>query len=469
MGKFKSLFGAQDMTVGNPSSVIMKFIVPLLIGNFAQQMYSTVDSVIVGRYVGDTAIAAVGAATPIVNLLLALFMGISTGAGIIVSQYYGAKNREKLSMTIGNVINLTFSSSLLVMVVGGIITLPLLKLLNTPESILMDSAWYLWITLLGFLGCAYYNMISGMLRGLGDSIMPLVYLLITCGLNIILDFIFVVNFGLGVPGVAWATIISQFVSATLCLMRLGKMNGVFDFNKKYLKLNKDISLSVLKIGMPSGLTQAIFACASIVVQSLTNSFGTDVIATSVIVMRVDGFAMLPNFTFATAMATYVGQNIGAGNGKRVGESAKVGVKLGLMVSIPLVIALVLLCENIIGIFTTSQTVIDLGSRMLRMMSVGYIAVSINQVLMGVMRGAGDTMTPMISSIISTVLLRIPVAYGIAYFTRSETLPNGSPESIFYSLMISWVCGALITFIFYKMGAWKKKAKALGIGNLDESF
>lgn len=444
------------MTVGKPDSVILKFAIPLLIGNVAQQLYSTVDAIIVGNYVGDNALASVGAANPIINLLLCLFMGISTGAGIIVAQYFGAKKRERLSMSIGNILTTTLISSIFITIIGLIITLPLLRLLDTPDEILMSTAHYLWIYLGGFIGLAYYNMISGILRGMGDSVMPLVYLVITCILNIILDIVCVGFLNFGVAGAALATVISQCISAVLCFIRLNQMHNVFDFKLKYFKLDKSLVKDIIRIGTPAGLTQAIFACASLVVQSLTNSFGTTVIATSTVIMRVDGFAMLPNFTFATAMTTYVGQNVGAGNLQRVKESTRHGIKLSLMFCVPMVLILMIFGGNLMDIFTDTPEVVEFGMQMLRMMSAGYIGVAITQVLLGVMRGAGDTLTPMITSVTTTVIIRMPVAYLLAFLTKTAENPNGNPASIFYSLMISWVLGAVITTIAYKKGGWKKK-------------
>ncbi len=456
--RFKSLFGAQDMTVGNPTSVILKFAIPLLIGNLAQQLYSTVDAIIVGQYVGDGALAAVGAAFPIFNLLLVFFMGISIGAGIIVSQFFGAKNREMLSKTICNIITLTLLMTAFIMVVGTLISFPALELAGTPTDIIHDASAYLTTICLGFLGCAFYNMISGMLRGMGDSIMPLIFLLITCFLNIVLDLLFVAVFGMGVFGVALATVIAQSFSAVLCLIRLLKMKDVIDMKLSYLKLDSHIVARTVKLGLPAGLAQAIFACAGIVVQSLTNSFGTSFIAVTTVVMRVDGFAVLPCMSFGMAMTTYVGQNIGAEKTDRVNGASKHGLKISLIVSVCIVVLIVFFGRYLIQIFTSTPEVLDMGERMLRLLSVGYIALTLMNVFMGIMRGAGDTMTPMIISAIGTVGIRVPVAYGIAYFTRSDALPNGNPEAIFYSLLISWVLGAALTYIFYRRGKWKTKYK-----------
>ena len=310
--KFRALFDVQDMTTGSPMRNIVQFSVPLLIGNLAQQLYSTVDSIVVGRYVGDTALAAVGASGPVINLLIVLFVGISTGAGIMVSQYFGAKQKEHLSTTVGNCVTLTLISALIIMALGALITRPLMSLLHTPAEIYDMACDYMTIIFVGILGSAYYNIFSGILRGLGDSVTPLIFLLIACALNTVLDIWFVAGLRMGVAGAAWATILAQFVSGGLCLIRLLMMRKVVQINRKTLHLHKFYAVQLAKLGLPSGITQAIFSLAMIVVQSLTNSMGTAVIACTTVVMRVDGFAMMPNFTFGTAMTTYAGQNMGAG-------------------------------------------------------------------------------------------------------------------------------------------------------------
>ena len=282
----KKLFAPIDMTTGVPGKQIVAFAVPMLIGNIAQQLYNTVDSIIVGRYVGDNALAAVGSAGPILNLLLVLFVGISVGAGIMVSQYFGAKEREDLSGTIGSCVTLTAISSLFIMVAGPMVSRPLLELLGTPDSILGWCESYLNIIFIGIAGLAYYNILGGVLRGLGDSVSALVYLLVSTVINIVLDILFVANFNMGVAGVALATAIAQAISAVLCLVKLMRMSDVFDFKKKYLKLHRKYSWMTIRLGLPSGLTQAVFSMAMIIVQSLTNSFGELFIAANVIVMRV---------------------------------------------------------------------------------------------------------------------------------------------------------------------------------------
>lgn len=278
MQSLKEKFAPKDLTEGTPWKRIVEFAVPMLIGNIAQQLYNTADSIIVGRYIGDNALAAVGSASPILNLLLVLFVGISVRASIMVAQYFGAKDREELSRTIGICISLTAIASIIIMIIGPLLSRPLLSLLNTPESIINWSTDYLNIFFIGIAGFAYFNILSGVLRGLGDSISALIFLLISTALNVILDIIFVAQFNMGVPGVALATIIAQSFSAILTVRKLIKNKISFDLNFKMLNLNKEYSYKLIKLGLPSGLTQAIFSLAMIIVQSLTNSFGEMVIA-----------------------------------------------------------------------------------------------------------------------------------------------------------------------------------------------
>ena len=459
MERFKKLFGAQDMTVGRPLVNLATFAVPLLIGNLAQTLYNTVDTIVVGKYVGKSALAAVGTAGPILNLLLLLFMGISTGAGILVAQYFGAQRREDLSSAVGTCLTLTAIASLSIMIVGPLITRPLMSLLGTPEDVYDMAVAYLNIICIGIIGGGYYNIVSGVLRGMGDSISPLIFLIVASVLNIILDIVFVANFGMTADGVALATVIAQGISSVLCLWRLTHMGGALRLTRASLKPDREMTKEIVRLGLPSGLTQAIFSLAAIVVQSLTNSFGTSVIACSVVVMRVDGFAMMPNFTFGMAMTTFVGQNVGARRMDRVHEGVREGIRVGIIISVALVAAILLFGRNLMELFTREdeKDVVELGVHMLRILALGYIAMAVTQSLSGVMRGAGDTMTPMWVSIITTVIIRVPIAYGIAFFTRSEALPHGTPDCLYISLLISWIMGALITVALYRRGKWKEKA------------
>lgn len=454
--KVKKLFAQVDMTEGKPWEKIVAFTIPMLIGNIAQQLYNTVDSIVVGRYVGDNALAAVGSASPMLNLLLVLFVGIAMGASIMVSQYFGSRDRENLSRTIGSTITLTAAASVALMVLGSAAIRPVLRLLHTPESILDWCASYLFILLMGIAGVAYYNMFCGILRGLGDSVSALIYLLVATVLNIILDLWFVAGFQMGVAGVALATVIAQMASALLCLLKLCRMTNLFDMKLSYLKPDWENILTVMRLGLPSGVTQAIFSLAMVVVQSLTNSFGELVIAANVIIMRVDGFAMMPNFSFGTAMTTYSGQNVGAKKYDRVHQGAKQGTLIAAGTSAVITALILLFGRHLMAIFTSTEELVSLSANMMRILAAGYIAMAVTQSLSGVMRGAGDTMTPMWISMITTVAVRVPLAYGIAWLTRTPQLPQGRYECIWISLLCSWVLGALITLFFYRLGWWEKK-------------
>ncbi len=451
----KSMFSAKDMTQGSPWKRIMEFAVPMLLGNVAQQLYNTADSVIVGHYVGDNALAAVGSASPILNLLLALFVGISTGAGIVVSQSFGARDREGLSKGIGNCISLTFIASVVIMIVGPLITKPMLTLLDTPVSIFDWCANYLNIYFIGIAGFFFYNMLSGILRGLGDSVSALGFLLLAAALNVILDIWFVGGFGMGVAGVSLATVISQAISAVFCFVKLMKMGQHFDLNRASLKLEKAVAGRIISIGIPSGITQAIMSMSMMIVQSLTNSMGEMVIAANVIIMRVDGFAMMPNFSFGQAMSVYTGQNVGAGKWKRVQSGVRQGTLIAQAFAVVITIVLLFLNKYLFSIFTDTQALIDLAGQMMRIMAVGYIAMAITQSLGGTMRGCGNTVTPMWISIFTTVVLRVPVAYALAYLTRSAEFPSGHPFALSISLLVSWVIGAVISVIAFRWGKTRK--------------
>ena len=454
----KKMFAPTDMTVGAPWKSIVTFTIPMLIGNIAQQLYSTVDSIVVGNTegVGVAGLSAIGSAMPILNMLLVLFIGISAGASIMVSQYFGARKREELSQTIGNCITITVISCVALIAVMAPFIRPILVALKTPASTIDWCYDYLFISLVGVAGMAFYNILSGIIRGLGDSMSALIYLLVATVINIFLDILLVKHMEVG--GVALATVIAQIVSSALCFIKLSKMNDCFDFKLRYLIPKAKYIKTIVRLGLPSGLTQMIFSSAMLIVQRLTNSFGDMFVAANVIVMRVDGFAMMPNFSFGTALTTYAGQNVGAGKYDRVPKGAKQGTFMAVACSTFLTIVILLFGKEIMGLFSDdAPEVIAMSYDLMKILAVGYIAMAVTQSLSGIMRGAGDTVTPMWISLITTVLIRVPVAYGISFLTRTADLPYGQKECIQISLLCSWVLGAVITAIFYKIGKWKDKA------------
>lgn len=453
----KSLFGAQDMTVGKPLTAIIKFSVPLLIGNIAQLLYSTVDSIIVGRYVGDLALAAVGTASTATNLFLILFMAIGTGITIMVAQYFGAKEYDKLSYSVGNALTLIIFASVFIMAVATPLTRPILRLISTPENYFDMAALYCVILFLGAAGNGFYNILSGVLRGLGESVYPLLVLIGTTVLNIILDIVFVAVIKMGVAGAALATIICQLLSSAACLWKLVIMKDIVNLHWSSMKIRKFYMGRIISLGIPSGIQQGVTGIAFMFVQNLINSMGYLVAACTTAVMRVDAFAILPSFAFNTAASTFTGQNIGAKKLDRVKSGNRSLLIFGLIVSAVLVAAIILLRRPMLGLFTETPEVIEMGSRFLCIMAAGYVIIAVSAVLSGTIRGAGDTVAPMWISLITNVIIRIPFTYLIAYLTRSDIYPAGNPDTIYIGMLVAFAINSTATFVYYLKGKWKERA------------
>ena len=463
---FRDLFSARDVTVGKPWQRILELTIPLLIGNIAQQLYNTVDTIVVGKYVGDDALSAVGAAGPVVMMIFILFIGVATGAGILVSQRFGAKDRDGLSRVIGNCLTLTVAACVITTVLGLIIVRTpvffgkdILQLMNTPEGNIYNwCKTYLTVIFIGVTGNIFYNILAGIMRGLGDSVSALLFLLLACGVNIVLEIWFVAGLGLGVFGVALATIIAQFISAVACAIKLFRMKEIFTVTSRELKLDPFLSKRIITLGLPSGITQGIFSLSSLLVQSLTNSMGPIVIATSIVVMRIDGFAMLPCFSYGNAMTTYTGQNYGAKKLDRLEQGSVQGILISFITSLILTTATLLLGRPLAGIFTDTQQLIDYTAKMLRILAAGYLVMGMTQTVQGYLRGIGDTKTPMWISIFTSVIMRIPVAYFLARLTVTEEYPNGRAEAIFISLVSAWVVGFILSMIFFFRSRKKLREK-----------
>ena len=455
--KMKAWFTPRDMSQGTPWKRIAEFAFPMLLGNFAQQLYNTVDAVVIGnsRW-GYTALGAVGNAMPVLNLLLALFVGISTGAGILVAQYFGARDSKALGKTVGNCISITAFASVIIMIIGPLITTPLLRAVGTLPSMFDGCRQYLNIYFIGIAGFFYYNILAGVLRGLGDSLSALGFLLITSVLNIILDLALVDR--MGVAGVALATILAQMISAVLCFLKLLSLKKLFTLHAEDLRPDGHYLKWIIRLGVPSGLNQALFSCAMMVVQRLINGFGSEMfVACNVMVMRVDGYAMLPNFSFGQAMSTYAGQNLGARKLDRLASGTRQGLIMSLITALVLTPLVLLFGPALMRLFTPEQALIDLSMGMMYILAAGYVAMAVTQVLSGVMRGAGDTMTPMWITLATTIGLRLPLAYGMVALSRHLDQPVITQERmVFISLLISWLIGMTVTIVLFRRGIWKKK-------------
>ena len=292
---------------------------------------------------------------------------------------------------------------------------------------------------------------------MGNSVFPLLTLLLTSCLNIVLDIWFVAGLDMGVAGAAWATIISVAISAIVCIVKLWRMKDVVQIDAANLIPSRKLTAQLLRLGLPAGITQAVFSMSMVFVQALANSMGYQVVTCTTAVMRIDGFAMMPNFTFGMAIATFVGQNIGADRMDRVHQGSKDMLKVSLLTSFVLVASLLVFSKHLISMFTITEEIINLGVRQIRILAAGYVAMAITQVFGGIMRGAGDTMPSMWISMFTTVVVRVPLAYLWAWLTRSQEYPAGSPDALFFALLISWTVGAAATYLWYRRGTWRDKS------------
>ena len=456
MGKFKEMFAPHNMSEGTPWKRIAQFAIPLVLGYFAQQLYNTVDTIVVGNSKwGYNALAAVGSAFPILNLMLALFVGIATGAGIMVAQFFGARNKEGMGKTIANCTILTFSASALIMIIGPLIVRPLLNAVNTLPELYENCRIYLTISFIGIAGFFSYNIFSGILRGMGDAFSALCYLLVTTVLNIIGDLLLVDS--MGVAGVALATIIAQLVSGFLCIRKVLSLKQYFTLTKKEMKPDMDYIKRIVSLGIPSGLTMALMSVSSLIVQRLINSFGDSMfIAANSLTIRVDGYAMMPTMSFGVAMSTFAGQNIGANRMDRVKTGLRQCIIMALIVSAVMTPAVLFLGPKLLRVFTPEQALNDMTMGLIYIICPCYMINSISQPMMGVVRGAGDTVSPMFLGMFTNIVLRLCTAYGYVALARRAGASLWTQERmVFVSMVTGMVVSAILTFFIYKFGRWKK--------------
>lgn len=470
--KFRSFFGAQDMTAGSPLRAMLKFSAPLLIGNIAQLMYNTVDAIVVGKMIGANALASIGASAPIQTMFFVFFMTVGTGVTVMVSQYFGAKDKVRLSQAVGTAMILTLIATLLITIIGIPLAGPILRLTKVDPSIFAYSHTYLSIVFAGAVGMGFYNILAGILRGLGDSMFPFLVLLGSTALNIVLVLLFVGTFKLEVAGAAWATLIAQTLSAAACLWRLLRMRDVVDINRDTLRPRREMIGHILRIGIPSGIMQAILSMSYIFVQALINGIVvydaagvasyTIFVAVNTAVTRVDNFATLPNQAFSMAGSTFAGQNIGAGRFDRVTQGFKIILSVSLVVSAILLIAIYIFGGELLKLFIDMSSpdashIIALGVHVQRIMVWCYLIMAVTQASSGVMRGAGDTLPVMWITIVATVLMRVPMAYIMVHYSKSPAYPGGNPDGIFWSMVICFAVAGFSCLGYYLTGRWKNKA------------
>lgn len=437
-----------DLTEGPIIKKLLGFSLPLIASFLVMQLYNVTDSVIVGNFVNSDALAAVNASFPLMMFYNAVFMGISAGAGIVVSQTFGAKDLDRVNKSANTAFALAYIIGTVVTVLGVATSGPLLVFLGTPANILEDSKAYLSIIMAGTLGNSTYNLGSGILRGLGDSKWPFWFLVFCSALNVALDLLFVVAFNMGVPGVAWATIIAQFLSALLVLARIQRGDYPFKLSIKSLRIDRQLSKLIIKLSIPTALQNTSMSVGALVIQTFANRFGSELIAANSIIQKLDGFVMLPMFGFSMALSTFVGQNVGADKIDRVNYGVRKSIFMSLGYTIVLAVLLWFFGGTAMYAFTDNQNVLDMGLKGIRRLAVFYIFMGQNVTLSGSLRGAGAAMLPMLASL-AGIFVRIPVAYVLAVAPHDYT-------GLFWAMGISMLVNYLIVVTYYRFGKWRNK-------------
>lgn len=438
-----------DMTKGPILKELVLFALPLLLGNAFQQLYNTVDSVIVGQFVGPESLAAVTSTAVIINTLVGLFVGFSTGSSVIISQFFGAQKADMLRKSIHTALTATFIMGIAFMILGYFITPPLIVLMKTDVSVIEPATTYLRIYFLGILGLMFYNMTSAILRAIGDSVRPLIFLIITSVLNIILDLLFVLGFKMGVSGVAYATVISQFVSAFMGMYVLLKTKENYGISFKEMHIDPGILKKIFSVGLPAGLQMAIISFSNIFVQSYINSFGAASTAGWGSYGRIDAFVMLPLQSISLANTTFTGQNAGARNSDRIKQGIRVSLLLAVIVTIIICALEYAAAPYIIRLFTKDQEVMKYGIIFIRCNCMFDFFCCFNQIHAGVLRGIGDATAPMFIMIFSFVIFR-----QIYLFVITKITPSIYPVSL--SFPVGWMMCSLLMLIYFRSSHWEKK-------------
>lgn len=439
-----------DMTVGSPLKHLVWFAIPLLLGNLFQQMYNMVDSIVVGRYVGATALGAVGACGSLSFLFFSVCMGLATGVGIIVSQYYGAGNEKRMKETIANSVYVLLSAAIIVWLLAMLFAPSLLRLLKTPPEMIEDSIAYMRVSCCGLIGIAIYNGVASILRALGDSKTPLYFLIVSSIINVALDLLFVRAFNMGVVGVALATIIAQYVSAIACLIYAYLRVSYFRLGMKDLIPRKDIIFQSYKLGIPVALQNSMIAVSCIALQGVVNTFGATVVSAYTIIGRIEQLVQQPYGSLGIALTTFAGQNVGAGRYDRVKAGYRKSVMLALIFSLSLIPIAYLFGEQIIRIFVTEDVVVSLAVKALRINSLGYFALGMIYVPRAALNGCGDTGFAMINGITE-------VACRVGYSQILTRLPFLGAYGIWVTTLATWVTTAIVCVYRYKSGKWREKA------------
>jgi putative MATE family efflux protein len=443
-----------NFTEGSIPRHLLVFSIPMLLGNLLQAIYNTVDSIWVGRFLGPNALAAVSVGFPIIFALIALVTGITMATTILVSQYFGAKEHDQLVKTVTNSILLLTVLGIATSIIGVIFRRPLLELINTPDEIIDMASEYMAIFLMGLVAMFLYNVVSSVLRGLGDSRTPLKFLAYTTLLNIVLDPILIFGIGpipaMGVAGAALATVVAQAVSAFISLRYLYLRSDLLEYKPGMFTLDWELTALTFRIGLPAGIQQVLLSLSSLVVNSIVNAFGATIIAGYGAAIRIDHFAIMPAMSISLAVSTLVGQNLGAGKTERVSETVKWGALLSGGITLFFTFVSLFRPDMLMRFFTKDEAVLLEGARYLRYAAFSYVPLALMFSIGGVIRGAGDTMATMFLTLASLWVVRVPLARYLS------SLPHLGVSGVWIAITLSPVMGLILHLIYYKVGRWRDR-------------
>ena len=439
-----------NMTQGKPTGLLLRFAIPMLIGNIFQQMYSVADSVIVGQYLGANALAAIGSTGSVTFLFFSICNGISSGSGIVTSQYFGAGDVHSTKRAIANAAYIMFTASLVMGVISYLAAPAVLRLMETPPEIIADATLYMRMSCIGVPLVAVYNYASSMLRALGDSKTPLYFLIFSCVLNIVLDIFCVYVLQQGVFGAALATIIVQIVSGVGCLLYALRTNPYFKLTRADMQPDWRVIGKSVKLGLPLAMQWSMVAVSTTALQAFVNSFGTEAMAAFTTTNRIENLVHQPYGSISAALATYAGQNYGAGNMKRVKEGFKHGMLLSAVFTLVIMTAYQLLSEPLMRLFVKEQEVIALGAQALRLTSWFYIFLALIYMTRGILNGIGDALFAFINGVVEVVCrVGLPMLLVL--------IPGLGLWSIWWTAGVTWMISGLCCYLRYY--AWRKKVNA----------
>ncbi len=445
MGIMKRLTGGRgdiDMTRGGIARHLIEFAIPLLIGNIFQQLYNTVDTWVVGNYVSNEAFSAVGTVGPIINMLIGFFMGFSSGAGVVISQYYGAKRYDKVHDTVHTAMLMTLGLGVLFTALGITMIPFMLKLMKTPQEVKPESTAYLTIYFAGIIGLLIYNMGAGILRAVGDSRRPFYYLVVAAVINTVLDLVFVIVFDMGVSGVALATVIAQGISATLVVFELMTTDMCVRLRLRDLRIDREMLIKTVRIGLPAALQMAVTSFSNVFVQSYINHFGPDCMSGWTAYSKIDQLLFLPMQSLALASTTFVGQNLGVNDERRARRGANIAFLMSIASTLLLMAPVMLAAPRLIEFFNDKPEVVGYGTMMLRYITPFYVLCCFNQIYSGALRGSGNSRAPMVFMLLSFVAFRQCYLYVTTHYISNTTLP------VIMSYPAGWLVCSAVTLVYY---------------------